>query len=117
MIENLLPKYLFKNKLSTSSHIPQGAPFSSTDAIESNQGFQPLFSPSAELQKKQIYLDYQSIFRLWDKNERALIIAKLKDEGFEIFFIYERSGRLVSAEINQDLEVEINKYKKKYFFT
>jgi hypothetical protein len=85
MIENLLPKYLFKKKSSTSTHIPQGALFSPNDAIQSDQGFQPLVSPSEELQKKQIYLDYQSIFRLWDKNERALIIAKLKDEGFEIF--------------------------------
>ena len=113
MIESLLPKYLFKKKSSTSSHIPQGAPFSTIDAIESNQGFQPLFSPSEELQKKQIYLDCQFIFRLWDKNERALIIAKLKDEGFEIFFIYERDGKPVSVEINQDLKVEIDDRKKR----
>jgi hypothetical protein len=115
MIENLLPKYLFKKKSSTSTHIPQGALFSPNDAIQSDQGFQPLVSPSEELQKKQIYLDYQSIFRLWDKNERALIIAKLKDEGFEIFFIYERNAKPVSAEIDRDLKVKVDDVKKSIF--
>ena len=115
MIENLLPEYLFKKKSSASNHIPQGAPFSSSEAIKNGQGFQPLFSPSEQLQKKQIYLNYQSIFRLWDKNERALIIAKLKEEGFDIFFIFEKNKRSVRVEINQDLEVEINNTKKSIF--
>ncbi len=117
MIENLLPKYLFKKKSSISSHIPQGALFSPTSAIENQQAFESLHSPAnEEFQKKQIYFDYQAIFRLWDKNERALIIAKLKEEGFEVFFIFTRNQRPVLAKIDQDLKVEIRDRKKVFFY-
>ena len=82
-----LPEYLFKEKSSLlSKQTPPNAIFSPARAIAGEEGFTSQTAPNQQPQKKQIFLDYNSCYRLWNPNEMALEIAKLKNEEFEEYF-------------------------------
>ena len=82
-----LPEYLFQEQSQTSPQISPDATFNPANALGGGGGFVSQTAPNQQPKKKEIYLDYKSIFRLWKSENVALVIAKLKKEGFEIYFI------------------------------
>ena len=112
------PKYLYKaSSRFFSSQISPYAQFNPVNAVNGRQAFESAFAPNQQLQKKQIYLDYKTFYKLWDSERRALIIAKLKQEKFSVFFICQKNkpDKPILAEIDDELELKINGVKKSIF--
>ena len=92
-----LPEYLFQEQSKTSPQISPDATFDPVNAIGGGGGFVSQTAPNQQPKKKEIYLDYKSIFRLWKPENVALVIAKLKKEGFEVAFIQNLENGEISA--------------------
>ena len=99
-----LPEYLFKEQSSLlSKQTPPNAIFSPARAIAGEEGFTSQTAPNQQPQKKQIFLDYNSCYRLWDPIQMALTIAKLKQEGVEVAIIQtNENGKIFRNEIDDN---------------
>ena len=96
-----LPKYLFQEQSKTSPQISPDATFNPVNAIGGGGGFVSQTAPNQQPKKKEIYLDYNSIFRLKKPEDIALVIAKLKEEGFEVAFIQNpENGKIFTSKID-----------------
>jgi hypothetical protein len=118
MTQIIFPRYLYKESPLISSQISPYARINPVSAVNGQQAFESAFAPDQQLQKKQIYLDYKSFYKLWDSEKRALIIAKLKQEEFSVFFIFQKQNQPdepILAEIDEDLKLKINGQKKSIF--
>ena len=115
-MKNIFPACLYKKSPSTSQQTSPDALFNPLNAIDGKQAFTSEFAPDQQLQKKQIFLNYKSFYRVADDpQERALIIAKLKDEGFSVSFIFTKGSKAVAVEVDDDLEVKIGSDGKSIF--
>ena len=105
-----LPEYLFQEQSQTSPQISPDATFDPANAIGGGGGFVSQTAPNQQPKKKEIYLDYKSIFRLWKPENVALVIAKLKKEGFEIYFIQNlENGEIFTSKIDDDYKFKDKK--------
>ena len=96
-----LPEYLFQEQSKTSPQISPDATFNPVNALGGGGGFVSQTAPNQQPQKKEIYLDYNSIFRLWKPENVALVIAKLKKEGFEVALIQNlENGKIFTSKID-----------------
>ena len=96
-----LPEYLFQEQSQTSPQISPDATFNPANALGGGGGFVSQTAPNQQPKKKEIYLDYKSIFRLWKSENVALVIAKLKKEGFEVAFIQKlENGKIFTSKID-----------------
>lgn len=111
----IFPEYLYKKTRNLSLQVSPYAQFNPVSAINGEQAFESSFAPIQQPQKKQIYFDYNTFFRLLNKEERALIIAKLKAEGFSVSFIFQKADILTLAEIDEDLNIQIDSQSKNIF--
>jgi hypothetical protein len=111
----ILPRFLYKPKPLVSNQISPSAIFIASKAIEGEQAFESQLAPDQQLQKKQIYLNYKSFYRLWDNQQRALIIAKLKKMGFSVSLIFDINSKPKAFEVDDDLKISIDKENKSIF--
>ncbi len=109
-----LPEYLFKKPSQTSRQQAPDATFDPASAVAGREGFVSQTAPNQQPQKKQIFLDYNSIYRLWNPTQLALTIAKLKEEGFEVFIIQApENERAFASKIDDDLKFTDKKFTDK----
>ncbi len=115
-MKDTFPAYLYKKSPSASQQTSPDALFNPLNAIDGKQAFTSEFAPDQQLQKKQIFLNYKSFYRVADDTqERALIITKLKDEGFSVYFIFTKGSKPVAVDVDDDLEVKIGSDGKSIF--
>lgn len=115
LLENPSLGFLFQEISRSSRQKPLYAPFSAEDAMIGGLGFKPQTSPSQTPKKRQVFLDYNSCYRLWNSVEMALEIAKLKDEGFDVAFILKKTdGEIFASSI--EYKADGDKKSEPYFF-
>ncbi len=107
-------KFLFQHQPQLSKQASPHAPFAPTSAVDGDAGFRPLTSPSQKPKKKQIYLDFNSCYRLWNPIEMALEINKLKQEGFEVAVILQKTNGEIFASPIEDKAETGKKYDYKF---
>ena len=108
-------EFLFQKRSQTSNQISPHAPFAVASAVNGGEAFQSQLAPDQKPKKRKILLDFNSCYRLWNPNEMALEIAKLKNEEFEIAFILkgEREGEIFESLIEDKAEGD-KKYDYKF---
>ena len=99
-------EFLFQKRSQTSNQISPHAPFAVASAVNGGEAFQSQLAPDQASKKRKILLDYNSCYRLWNPNEMALEIAKLKQEGFEVAFILKgkKEGEILESLIEDKAE-------------
>ena len=108
-------EFLFQKRSQTSNQISPHAPFAVASAVNGQEAFRSQLAPDQAPKKRKILLDYNSCYRLWNPNEMALEIAKLKNEEFEVAFILkgEREGEIFESLIEDKAEGD-KKYDYKF---
>ena len=107
-------EFLFQKKSSISNQISPHAAFNPASAVGGAQGFIPQIAPDQQPKKRKIYLDYNTIYRLWDPTQIVLTIAKLKEKGFEFAFIQKGEGEKIFASSIEDGAEGDKKYDYKF---
>ena len=107
-------EFLFQKKSSISNQISPHAAFNPASAVGGAQGFIPQIAPDQQPKKRKIYLDYNTIYRLWDPTQIVLTIAKLKEKGFEFAFIQKGEGENIFASSIEDKAEGDKKYDYKF---
>jgi len=105
MIPHYLPSFLFDESTKFKSKHNALHSFSPANALSKDDPFLPLSSPNQQPKKKNIYLNHQSFLLLDKSSNIALIIAKLKQEGFEVFLIFDDCNQsTIASPVNDQLK-------------
>ncbi len=105
MIPHYLPSFLFDESTKFKSKHNALYSFSPANALSKDDPFLPLSSPNQQPKKKNIYLNHQSFLLLDKSSNIALIIAKLKQEGFEVFLIFDDCNQsTIASPVNDQLK-------------
>jgi hypothetical protein len=83
-------EFLFQKRSQSRNQISPHAQFAVASVVNGQDPFRSQTAPDQAPKKRKILLDFNSCYRLWNPNEMALEIAKLKDEGFEVAFILKK---------------------------
>ena len=107
-------EFLFQKQPLLSKQISPHAPFAVASAVNGEEAFRSQLTPDQAPKKRKILLDFNSCFRLSNPNEMALEIAKLKNEGFEVAFILQKTnGEIFESPIEDKAEGD-KKYDYKF---
>ena len=107
-------EFLFQKQPLLSKQISPHAPFAVASAVNGEEAFRSQTTPSQIPKKRKILLDYNSCFCLWNHIEMAKEIAKLKNEGFEVAFILQKTnGEIFESPIEDKAEGD-KKYDYKF---